>query len=177
MRKSLVIGSYLGSVVLANWAVERFGVIPIGFGLMAPAGVFVIGITLALRDEVHDLIGVWGSVIAVLAGAALSWFISPTLAMASASAFLVSETADLAVYTPLRKKGKPVALLASNAVGLVVDSMVFLSLAFGSLAFLPGQILGKLYATLAAVVFVGWRERRARGVLLGNSYAVVDRAH
>lgn len=159
MKKFVVIGIYLASIVAANFAVETWGVIPIGFGLLAPAGVFVIGITLALRDEVHELVGVKGSAIAVLVGAGISALFSPALAFASAAAFLVSESLDLAVYAPLRESGKTRALLASNAVGLVVDSIVFLSLAFGSLEFLPGQIVGKVYATLAAALFVWLRER------------------
>lgn len=56
------------------------------------------------------------------------------------------------------------AVAASNAVGLVVDSLLFLSLAFGSLHFLPGQILAKAEMTLAAVVvlhLIGMRRRPA----------------
>lgn len=160
VRKWVVIGVYLLSVVAANWAVDTFGIVPIGFGLMAPAGVFVIGITLALRDEVHELVGVRGSIVAILIGAALSALFSPLLALASATAFLVSESLDLAVYTPLRDSGRARAVLISNAAGLVVDSIIFLTIAFGSLEFLPGQIVGKTWATLAAVLFVYWRERR-----------------
>ncbi|WP_107481669.1 VUT family protein [Streptomyces pseudogriseolus] len=56
------------------------------------------------------------------------------------------------------------AVAASNAVGLVVDSLLFLSLAFGSLHFLPGQVLAKAEMTLAAVVvlhLIGMRRRPA----------------
>lgn len=160
MKKLLIILAYLGSVFVANWAVATFGIIPIGFGLMAPAGVFVIGITLALRDQVHELIGIRGSILALLVGAALSALVSPALALASASAFLVSEFLDLAVYTPLRKRGRVQAVFFSNMAGLVVDSIIFLSLAFGSLEFLPGQIVGKTWATLGAVLFIiAWRAR------------------
>ena len=35
-----------------------------------------------------------------------------------------------------------------------MDSVVFLTLAFGSLAFLPGQIVGKLWAVAIAVPLV-----------------------
>ena len=46
------------------------------------------------------------------------------------------------------------AVVASSMVGLVVDSVVFLSLAFGSLEFLPGQVVGKLWAVLIAIPLV-----------------------
>jgi hypothetical protein len=53
------------------------------------------------------------------------------------------------------------ALIASNAVGLVVDSAIFLSLAFGSLDYLPGQVVGKAYAIVVSVaVLWAWRSRR-----------------
>jgi uncharacterized PurR-regulated membrane protein YhhQ (DUF165 family) len=41
---------------------------------------------------------------AIVLGAALSWLIAPAFALASGVAFLVSEAADLTVYTPLERK-------------------------------------------------------------------------
>jgi uncharacterized PurR-regulated membrane protein YhhQ (DUF165 family) len=72
--------------------------------------------------------------------------------VASGVAFLLSELADYAVYTPLRERNWLGAVALSNTVGLVLDSVIFLSLAFGSLTFLPGQIVGKAWMTAAAVV-------------------------
>jgi hypothetical protein len=47
--------------------------------------------------------------------------------------------------------------------GLVVDSVVFLWLAFGDLAFLPGQVIGKAWMVLLALPAIAWlRERDAR---------------
>jgi len=45
-------------------------------------------------------------------------------------------------------------------VGLVVDSVVFLWLAFGSLDFLLGQIVGKAWMVLLSIPFVAWLRRR-----------------
>src|SRR3712207_7873588 len=59
------------------------------------------------------------------------------------SAFLVSEAADLAVYTPLQRRGLVLAVALSSVVGLVLDSVVFLLLAFGSLDYLAGQEIGR----------------------------------
>ena len=84
-------------------------------------------------------------------GALLSLAVSdPFVASASAIAFLFSETADLAVFTPLAEKSFVGAVAASNVVGAVVDSALFLWLAFGSLDYLAGQLLGKWWMTLAA---------------------------
>ena len=80
--------------------------------------------------------------------------------LASAVAFLFSEFADLAVYTPLARRRLVAAVVASSMVGLVVDSMVFLWLAFGSLEFLSGQIIGKTWMVLASIPLIAWLRRR-----------------
>ena len=46
------------------------------------------------------------------------------------------------------------------AVGLVVDSLVFLWLAFGSLDFLAGQVIGKAWMVVLALPFVQALRRR-----------------
>ena len=79
---------------------------------------------------------------------------------ASAVAFLLSEFADLAVYTPLARRRLVAAVIASSCAGLVIDSIVFLWLAFGSLEFLPGQIVGKAWMVLLSIPFVAWLRRR-----------------
>jgi uncharacterized PurR-regulated membrane protein YhhQ (DUF165 family) len=82
--------------------------------------------------------------------AALSFFVAiPALAVASGAAFLLSELADFAVYTPLAKRRFALAVMLSCLVGAAVDSALFLWLAFGSLDHLAGQIIGKAYAALA----------------------------
>ena len=79
---------------------------------------------------------------------------------ANASAILISETADFAVYTPLAKRQLVAAVAASSLVGLVLDSIIFLWLAFGSLDFLLGQIVGKAWMVLLSIPFVAYLRRR-----------------
>lgn len=147
--------AYVLTIFVANWAVQRFGVVPVGFGLMAPAAVYFVGLAFTLRDVVQDELGRLAVVACILVGAAASALVSPAFALASAVAFLVSETADFAIYSPLRDRSWLGAVVASNVVGLVVDSVLFLWLAFGSLEFLPGQVLGKLWMTALAVIVWG----------------------
>jgi uncharacterized PurR-regulated membrane protein YhhQ (DUF165 family) len=123
----------------------------VGFGLMAPAGVFMVGLAFTFRDVIQRTLGPWWTVLAILIGASLSWFVSPAFAVASGVAFLVSELADFAVYTPLERRSWIGAVALSNTVGLVVDSWLFLALAFGSLEFFWGQVVGKAWMTLLAV--------------------------
>jgi uncharacterized PurR-regulated membrane protein YhhQ (DUF165 family) len=93
--------------------------------------------------------------------AALSALVAPpALVVASAVAFLLSELADFAVYTPLAQRRLVAAVVASSLVGLVVDSIVFLWLAFGSLDFLLGQVVGKGWMVLLSIPFVAWLRRR-----------------
>ena len=81
----------------------------------------------------------------------------------SGTAFLLSELADLGVYTPLQRRRLVLAVALSGAVGLVVDSVVFLYLAFGDLSFLPGQVIGKAWMVLLSLPVMRWlRERDAR---------------
>ncbi len=156
---------YILTIFAANWAISRFGAVPVGFGLMAPAGVYFAGLAFTLRDLTQESLGRRWTVVAILAGAVLSAVVSPTFALASGTAFLFSELADFAVYTPLRARHWLGAVLASNTVGLVVDSVLFLSLAFGSLEFLTGQVVGKAWMTLLAIVLLSlWRRGRTRPV-------------
>src|SRR5262245_53232709 len=144
---------YISTVVAANWAIHRYGIVLVGFGLVAPAGVYFAGLAFTLRDLTQETLGRVAVVGAIVVGAALSWWISDgSIALASATAFLVSERADFSVYAPLREHGWLRAVAASNLVGLVVDSALFLWLAFGSLQFLQGQIVGKAWVTLAFIV-------------------------
>ena len=162
LRATTAAAGYIATIPAANLLVTHYGAVPVGFGLLSPAGVFMVGLALVLRDLVHETAGRWAVLAAIAAGTVLSYVLAdPALATASAVAFGVAELADMAVYTPLRRKGLLVAVAASNAVGLVIDSILFLHLAFGDLQFLPGQILAKAEMTLLAVLAL-WAIARYR---------------
>lgn len=154
----------------ANWLIGNAGtvcapeglcLIPVAPGLMAPSGVLMIGLALVLRDLVQRRLGVIWAAGAIVAGAALSALLAPPAwVIASGVAFLLSELADLAVYTPLQRRRLMLAVLASSIVGLVVDSAIFLYLAFGSLEFLAGQVVGKAWMVVAAMPFIAWLRHR-----------------
>ena len=150
----LVLAGFIATVFAANWAIKQFGPIPVGFGYMAPAGVFFAGLAFTLRDVLHESGGRWWVLAAIAIGAMLSAVLEPRLALASGVAFGLSELADWAVYEPLRRRGWLWAVALSNVVGIVVDSTLFLWLAFGSLDFLPGQILAKGYMTALAILLL-----------------------
>ncbi|MEU9120116.1 VUT family protein [Streptomyces sp. NPDC048506] len=155
--------AYIATIPAANVAVTHFGAVPVGFGYAAPAGVYMVGLALVLRDLAREAAGRKAILAAIAVGTVVSYFLAdPALAFASAAAFAVAETMDFAVYEPLRTRGLLVAMLVSNAVGLLADSLLFLKLAFGSLDYLPGQVLGKAWMTLAAVAVLALLRRRQR---------------
>ena len=158
------------TIPLANWMIGHVGTVclpngpcllPVAPHIMAPSGVLMIGAALVLRDLVQRRLGVEFGIGAIVVGSLISAALAPAaLVIASAAAFLLSEFADFAVYTPLARRRLVLAVLASSSVGLVVDSVVFLWLAFGSLDFLFGQIVGKFWMVLLATPFVAYLRRR-----------------
>lgn len=159
---------YLLTIPLANWFIGHVGdcahgpcVIPVWWGLYAPSGVLWTGLAFSLRDAVQERLGRWWTTGTIIAGAVLSLAVSdPFVATASGIAFGVSEFADFAIYTPLRERGYIRAVVASNVVGSAVDSVAFLLIAFGSLDFLAGQLVGKWLMIVPAMLAVWlWRRR------------------
>ena len=154
----------------ANWLIGHAGTVcvpngpclmPVAPGLMAPSGVLMVGLALVLRDLVQRRLGLPWAVAAILAGTLLSALLAPAaLVVASGIAFLLSEFADLAVFTPLQRHRFMLAVLASSIVGLVVDSAVFLYLAFGNLDYLAGQIVGKAWMVFLTMPMIAWLRRR-----------------
>src|SRR3712207_5232308 len=138
------------TIPAANWMIGHVGtvcppqspcLVPVAPGLLAPSGVLMIGLALVLRDLVQRRLGLAAALGAIALGAALSGVLAPpAVVVASATAFLLSELADLFVYTPLQRGHFVLAVVLSSLVGLVVDSAAFLYLAFGSLEFLLGQV-------------------------------------
>lgn len=164
----LAFAAFAATIPAANWLIGNIGtecvvngpcLVPVGFGLMAPSGVLMVGAALVLRDLVHERLGASWAVAAIVLGAVLSAFFAPAaLVVASVAAFLLAEGADLAVYAPLRRRHLVWAVVLSGIVGAAIDSAVFLLLAFGSFDLIEGQIVGKIWMSLAAgVVLVSSR--------------------
>ena len=92
---------------------------------------------------------------AIAGGVLLSFLLaSPSLAAASAIAFALGELIDFAVYLPLSRRSLAAAVLGSGIAGAIVDSLVFLQIAFGSSMFWQGQVLGKLWIAVGAAALV-----------------------
>jgi uncharacterized PurR-regulated membrane protein YhhQ (DUF165 family) len=129
MTRAAAAFAYVTCIVLANWMTGHFGLVHIA-GLAVTAGTFAAGLSFVARDALQDAAGRRWVLAAIVAGAALSAGLSPVqLAVASGVTFLASESADMAVYTPLKDRSRLAGWVASNVVGSLIDSALFLWLA------------------------------------------------
>ena len=164
MKKWRYLAGYIATIPAANWMIGNVGtfcvpngpcMIPVGFGMTAPSGVLMVGAALVLRDQVQEHLGTRWSLVGILFGAILSYLLAdPFIALASIVAFGISELVDFAAYTYLRKRGRALAVAVSGLVGAIMDSIAFLYIAFGSLAYVEGQIFGKLVVSLLAAIVI-----------------------
>jgi queuosine precursor transporter len=144
--------------------------------LTAPGGTFLIGIVLAMIELAHRTApgrreGFVNAQVMVACGWVASAGLAAYLALlnvmspddplfdrlagtwrivaASLVAFAVSETIDNTFGAWLRDRIPDAArVVATNAVSVPIDSVVFLLIAFGSLEFIEGQIVVKYAATV-----------------------------
>lgn len=142
---------YMILIPLVNWA---FGNTPIftlpDGGKWSPFSI-VVGLILVVRDFAQREIGHYVFV-PLMVGVVLSYFMAPPIiAMASAAAFLVSETIDWGVFTYTRA---PLSLrvLLSSVVGSVADSLVYLT---GANFAVPGIFSWWTLGTMLASKFSG----------------------
>lgn len=151
------LAAYVATVFAANYFIGHVGsqpfpggphTIPVGFGYRAPSGVLWVGLAFTLRDVVQASLG--------------RLPVAPSLAWASGCAFLLSESLDFAVYTPLAARHWLAAVAASNIAGLAVDTFLFLWLAFHSITFWQGQVIGKAWMTALAVAVLAPARRSAQ---------------
>jgi len=110
---------YVISIVVVNWL---FTIIP-PIGIWQPTSV-IVGLTFIFRDLAQRKIGHWVIPVMILGGVISYFMADPFVAIASVTAFLISEGLDWVVYTttkrPLRDR-----ILLSSAIGTPIDSIVF----------------------------------------------------
>lgn len=138
---------YLGAIVAANLLTAQLGpwVTPIN------ALVF-IAFNLTSKDSLQRRWGFgWKMIMLILAGSALSVLFSIgtwRIASASFAAFLLSGIGDALVFERLKQRGWLWQVNGSNVAGAILDSALFLALAFGwppSWGALALQILAKIF--------------------------------
>jgi uncharacterized PurR-regulated membrane protein YhhQ (DUF165 family) len=171
----LFAGVFIASAAASNWAITNVGrdngplaphTIPIGWALDAPSGVVLIGVMIAVRDALHERVGLKGTLLVIALGSVVSALLSPAaIAIASGVTLLAAETADALVYQALRQRGRVRAALASNIVSSVVDSAVFLLIAYGVQAARDGTwalTVGKVEASVITLAILTTATRSFR---------------
>jgi len=180
-----LIGGYIAAQLVAD--VSAVKLLDVG-GVVLPAGTFIFALTFTLRDLIHRRYGGVTAqraiTMAVVANIFLSlytllmvglrapvWWegqaafaavfsVVPRITIASIVAEWVSETVDTFVYEVVWGWGASpaVRVLASNAVGLVLDSILFTLIAFGAAGMwqvVTGQVIFKALVTIASVWMIG----------------------
>ena len=175
MRFGVLTGLYVGVVVMAQVGTNKIVDVPLT-NLTAPGGTFLIGIALSMIEIAHRTAptrreGFVNAQVMVACGWVASVILAGYLAVlnvmspedplfdrlagtwrivaASLLAFAVSETIDNSLGTWMRDRVHDAwRVVATNAVSVPLDSIVFLLVAFGSLEFISGQIVVKYAATL-----------------------------
>ena len=144
--------AYLLSILAANVVVNAFGIVTI-LGITFPAGAPLIGATFTARDYVQRRYGKVRCWWWMLAASAITVLFNPSLALASCAAFLVAEGLDWAVYT-FAPGSFTRRVLLSNLIGLPLDSVVFVALAFGWVwPAIIGQTVVKLVCGVLVLAF------------------------
>jgi hypothetical protein len=175
LRLAVLTGLYVAVVVTAQVGANKIVDVP-WTDLTAPGGTYLIGIALSLIELAHRTApsrreGFVNAQVMVAAGFAASALLAGYLAildamspedalfdrlagtwrivLGSLAAFAVSETLDNSFGAWLRDRVHDAArVVATNAVSVPLDSVVFLLVAFGSLEFIEGQIVVKYAATI-----------------------------
>ncbi len=139
---------YLLGIIAANLSVAAFGPSVV----VVNAFVFV-ALDLVARDRLHSAWEgralVWRMGLLIAVGGALSWLLNRAagpIALASCAAFAAAATVDTLVFQALRRQIWLVRVNGSNLPAAVVDSVVFLWLAFGpgALVLAPLQVFAKV---------------------------------
>jgi queuosine precursor transporter len=118
---------YVVLIVAVNYGFSVVPMVALPWGEMWPPMSIVVGLVFIARDYAQREVG-HRVILAMLVAGVLSYFMaSPFIAVASVSAFLISEFVDWAVYS-FTKKPFAQRVLLSSALGTPVDSAVFLYL-------------------------------------------------
>lgn len=118
---------YIVLIVLINVGFVYTPMIELPGGTMFPPMSLIVGLVFVMRDYVQKEIG-HKVIFAMLIAAALSyWMASPFVALASLSAFLVSEFADWGIFTWIKKPFSQ-RILISSIISTPLDSAVFLAM-------------------------------------------------
>jgi len=153
--------------VVANWLAAHL-LVPVG-PFVVPGGTFVFALGFTTYDFIRRQYGLRPTVYAVLLGFAASVLYATLfgggvgrIAVAGLIALACSSTMDLAMQTVTIRRPLWQYIVASNAVSLLIDSVVFATITFAALPLgvrvqiIEGQYLVKAAMTVMSIPLVYW---------------------
>lgn len=159
---------YMLSILAVNYGFVHVPLVPL-FGDMWPPMSLLVGFIFVIRDFTQRQVGHW--IWAYMAvGGLLSYIMAdPFVAVASVTAFMVSEAVDWAIYT-FTGKTLSQRVLLSSAVSTPFDSVIFLGM-IGHLS-LVGVVLMVASKMVGAVIVWALVRRQERPLLLPATAAM-----
>ena len=136
---------YIAAIVMVNWMFTAIAPWSTPLGDLYLANI-VVGFVFVLRDYAQREIG-HSVLLATAVGGVLTWFmVDPAIAIASITAFILSEAADWGVYSFLRR---PLSqrILISSLIAIPLDTLAF--------QYLAGYLTPAAFATEIASKAVG----------------------
>ncbi|MBH3429376.1 MAG: VUT family protein [Pseudomonas sp.] len=149
--------AYISSVVLINYAFSSAPHLDVIWSAWG-------GLVFILRDMVQTRFG-HGALIAMLVALALSYITSePAIALASATAFAVSELIDWLVFSITRRPLHD-RLWLSSALSIPVDTFIFFGMIGALTPAVVGTALASKFAGVTAVwLIMAWRLRKRAAI-------------
>lgn len=146
-----LIALYAVAIISANLLVAKFGpsITPIN-------AFFLIGLDLALRNYLALKMSKFQIAVMIVGTGVISYAVNPAtgmIAIASGVAFTLAALADWATFNTVSGQWMK-RNLAGNSVGALVDSIVFPTIAFGSL--MPAIVFAQFVAKVAGGAFFGY---------------------
>ena len=144
---------YLSSILIGNLFVIWFDIVHFA-GLTFPAGVVFIGLTFSFRDFVQRTWGDWACWFWMLLATIITFFLNQNVAVASVAAFVISEGTDWAAFKFLKYSFRK-RIYLSNLISCPLDSIIFVTLAFGwNFPAIWGQALVKYLSGLLVLPII-----------------------
>jgi queuosine precursor transporter len=128
------------------------------FGIQIPPGLLLVGAVFVMRDYAQRAVGNWVIALTLIAAVLTYFAVDHVVALASGTAFVVSESIDWLIFKITRRPMKD-RIVISSAVAVPFDGLIFL----GIMGWLIPQLFWVHYTLkMVASIFMWlWLSQRA----------------